>query len=479
MRKLAFFVVCALSVWSVEAPRPAQAQAAPEAMGQPAIDFQARRKSLMEMLRDKFKDTELPEGATPCLVLVRGASTGDREDFEEGRFRQSNDFGYLTGFELPGAFLVLNPNADKDTLYVPANLISNNPKGGFSHRATITEDALKQLGFAEIKDPSALMGDLFTAFADPMRSGRGGARGRCVVYTKQPSPAARDHSPNAEFIRYLKQGVPGTEFRDLDPLLADMRLIKTPAEIALLQRAIDITSQAERDVAAALKPGIFEFQVEAKLMHAFLDGGAMRPGFASIVGSGPNACIPHYFLNTRRIENNDLVVVDIGAEVQNYTADITRTFPANGKWSPRQRELYQAVLDAQTYAAEKVVPGKTRLGEMTGWVQEYLRKHPLRAKDASGNDQTLDRFFIHGLGHYLGLDVHDVGDYGKPLAPGMVFTIEPGLYIPYEDIGIRIEDDYLVTDKGLTKMSGNLPSTPDEIEAMMAKGKAASNTVNE
>lgn len=449
----------------------AQATPEPLVLGQPRADFQARRKALMATLREKFPAADRPAGSPPCLVVVRGSSTGDREDFEEGRFRQNNDFAYLTGFELPGAFVLLDPAAERDVLYIPARMISERPVGGFSHRATVTPDFVKSLGFTETKDAKDLQSDLKTLLAsagdadepDP-------TSGRTVVYTIAPEPRERDRSARAEFVRELRKASPGIEFRNIEPMLAAQRLIKTPGEIALLQKAIDITGQAERDVAAALQPGVFEYQLEAKLIHAFLNAGALRPGFASIVGSGPNACIPHYFQNTRQVENNDMVVVDIGAEVDLYTADITRTFPANGKFSPRQRELYQAVLDAQAYAAEKIVPGQTNLGEMTSWVRDYLRKHPLRAKDASGKDQTLDRFFIHGLGHYLGMDVHDVGDYSAPMAPGMVFTIEPGLYIPYENIGIRIEDDYMITDKGVEKMSANIPSTPDEIEALMAEG---------
>ncbi len=451
---------------------PAQQANEPIFLGQPRADYVARRKALMAKLSERFQADDRPAGSVPCVAILRGASLGDREDFEEGRFRQNNYFAYLTGVDLPGALLILEPKTGRDVLYLPARSISNAPAGGFSHRTTITEAQAKELGFAEVKPATALDADLVELLgskapadaADPLS-------GRCVAYTMGPKPRERDHSPPAEFVRGLRDKSPGTEFRELAPLIDEMRVIKTKDEIALLQRAIDITGQAEADVAARLEPGLFEYQLEAKLMHAFLDGGALRPGFASIVGSGPNACIPHYFQNTRKIENNDLVVVDIGAEIQNYTADITRTFPANGKFSPRQCELYQAVLDAQTYAANRVEPGRTRLGEMTGWVQEYLRNHSLRAKDANGNDQTLDRFFIHGLGHYLGMDVHDVGDYSKPMQPGMVFTIEPGLYIPYENIGIRIEDDYVITENGLEKMSGKIPCTPDEIEKLMAGSK--------
>ncbi len=174
---------------------------------------------------------------------------------------------------------------------------------------------------------------------------------------------------------------------------------------------------------------MFEYQLEGRIANAFLDKGALRPGFASIVGSGPNAAIPHYFENTRQMNSGDLVVVDIGAEIENYTADITRTFPVSGKFSDRQRELYQAVLDAQTRAAESVKPGETRLSDLTGIASRSLRNSPLRAKDENGKEHTLDHFFIHGVGHYLGMDVHDVGSMREALeAGGGVHDRARGLY---------------------------------------------------
>ncbi len=197
----------------------------------------------------------------------------------------------------------------------------------------------------------------------------------------------------------------------------------------------------------------------------------MRPGFKSIVGSGPNSTIPHYFASSRQMVDGDLVVVDIGAEYQLYTADITRTYPVNGKFTPRQREIYQLVLDAQSEAARQVKPGETRLLQMNGIVRPFLKNSPLRARDANGQEHTMDYFFIHGLGHYMGMDVHDVGDAMRPMQVGEVFTIEPGIYIKSENLGVRIEDDYVVTATGAEKLSKNIPSSPDEVEARIAKSR--------
>jgi Xaa-Pro aminopeptidase len=208
--------------------------------------------------------------------------------------------------------------------------------------------------------------------------------------------------------------------------------------------------------------------LEGEALAAFLGGGAARAGFSTIVGSGPNGTIPHYFENSRRIEPGELVVVDLGAEYQYYTADITRTFPADGRFTPRQREIYQLVLDAQRAVEAEMKPGQTKLGDMTRFTKEFFRNSPLRARDETGEERTMDHFFLHGLGHYLGMEVHDVGDYGEPVQVGEVFTIEPGLYIKSEALGVRIEDDYVMTEAGPEKLSKAIPSEPEEVERLIA-----------
>jgi Xaa-Pro aminopeptidase len=202
----------------------------------------------------------------------------------------------------------------------------------------------------------------------------------------------------------------------------------------------------------------------------------MRAGFPSIVGSGLNSTVLHYNANRRTMQDGELVVIDIGAEYFYYTADITRTYPVNGKFTPRQRAIYQLVLDAQTAAAHEFKVGVTTLGGQNRIARDVIRKSPLRAKDEAGVEHTLDHFFVHGLGHYLGMDVHDVGNGGKPMQPGEVFTIEPGIYIPTEGFGVRIEDDYLVTKDGLEKLSKDIPSDPDEIERLIAQSRTKAAT---
>jgi Xaa-Pro aminopeptidase len=279
-----------------------------------------------------------------------------------------------------------------------------------------------------------------------------------------------------KFIEKVRQELPTVELssgaRSIGRLIGEMRKFKSPAEIALLQRAIDITGEAQRDIAMNLKPGVYEYEIQAILEAAFMRNGAERPGFPSIVGSGIYSTILHYSENRKKIDSGDLVVCDIGAEYSLYTADITRTFPANGKFTARQREIYQLVLDAQAAAASYYKPGMDS-SDLHQFVVAMFRKSPLRARDVDGKEYTMDHFFIHSLGHFLGMDVHDTGDYEKAMRPGEVFTIEPGIYIQTEKLGVRIEDDYVIMPDGsVRKLSASIPSSPDEIEKLMAKAAA-------
>lgn len=457
--------------WCPAQDRPANVGAEPAEgmrLGQPPDEYSRRRQALMESL----KRAQRGGAGGKNVIVLRGVDTGDRPELEEGRLRQSNNIAYLTGIDVPGAYIVLYPDERRDVLYLPSGLLANPFMNGELSAPAADSETARRFGFSGAAETSHLLADLFAAIGDPYRQ-RSFQRSGSSVYAERANPPARDASPDARFIRLLREGAPSTDFKDLGPAINELRKVKSPAELTLLRRAIDITADAQRAVATGLAPGVYEYQLEGRILGAFLEGGALRPGFASIVGSGPNACIPHYFANTRRVEDGDLVVVDIGAEYHYYTADITRAFPANGRFTDRQQELYQLVLDAQTHAVQRFTPGKTRLVEMTNWVRDFLRKSSLRALDREGNEHTMDHFFIHGLSHYLGMDVHDVGDITKPMQAGEVFTIEPGLYIPAEAIGIRIEDDYLVTETGLEKLSANIPSEPEDVERWMAESRQA------
>jgi Xaa-Pro aminopeptidase len=239
-------------------------------------------------------------------------------------------------------------------------------------------------------------------------------------------------------------------------------LIKDADEIWRMRRAIDITAEAQREAMVAMQPGMQEYEVEAIIEYVFRRNGAERVGFPSIVGAGVNSTTLHYDKSRGPLDEGDLIIMDIGAEFGYYSADVTRTAPVSGRFSDRQRELYELVLATQQAAIDSVYPGMT-VGQLNQIARNYMREHS--GDLCEPGDCT--QYFVHGLAHWLGMDVHDVGDYRTPLAPGMVLTIEPGMYLPAERIGIRIEDDILVTDNGFEILSAGAPRDPGEIERLM------------
>ena len=260
------------------------------------------------------------------------------------------------------------------------------------------------------------------------------------------------------------------DLRNVAPLINRLRQTKSDPEIAMIQKAIDATRAAHLSLARTLKPGVYEYELEADIIGSFVRHGAERASFPSIVGSGIYSTVLHYNNNRKKIDAGDLVVVDIGAEYSYYAADVTRTYPASGKFTTRQREIYDLVLAAQMRCEEIAKNGKVSLQSLTQAARAVFNASPLRAKDAAGVERTMDVFFIHSTSHWLGMDVHDVGIQGQMLSPGDVFTIEPGIYIPSEQLGVRIEDDYVITPAaGLKKLSSAIPSKPAEIEALLKK----------
>jgi len=417
---------------------------------QPKSEFRERRKRLTEKVKDG--------------VIVLGGAY--EEDFGEvGRFRQKNDIMYLTGVQTPAAYLVLVPQAllpekpAQEVLFIPArNLVRERWTGV---QVGPGAEAAKMFGMAEVAGSDTFQQRLREILSSlPRKAGQSPVK----LYTVLPSGPAAELSRERYFVDSLRRQFPEARIENLSPVIAELRKIKSEAEVRLMQKAVDITGEAHRDTARAIKPGVFEYEVQAALEYTFIRNGAERPGFPSIVGSGIYSTILHYNENRKKIEAGDTVVVDIGAEYSYYTADITRTYPASGKFTPRQREIYQLVLDAQRACEKAFKPGQMSMHQLGEVASEVMRKSPLR--DKAGN--TLDRYFIHGLGHWLGMDVHDVGSYDGPLPPGSIITIEPGIYIPEERLGVRIEDDYLVTASGLVKLSGKIPSDPDAVERLMA-----------
>ncbi len=418
---------------------------------QPTEIYAGRRRRLAEKLGSG-------------TVVLWGA--GDERGYGDvGTFRQDPDFYYLTGVELPNAVLVLRPSDGEDLLFIPPR---NEPLEQWTGpKLGPGEETARLLGFSRVLStgPSEIM-------VEARRRPVPGFEGRligwlseadAVLWTRIPSlGAAAELSPELRLLSQLKERLPSFVVRDISPELASMRLVKDAGEAKLMRRAAAATIAGMRAAARTIRPGVTEKAVEGAVFGAFTAAGAEGLAFPSIVGSGFNGTVLHYDQNSGTCQEGDLVVVDIGARYGYYCGDLTRTFPVSGRFNDRQRELYELVLAAHDAVAAAIRPGVT-LGDLRKIAYDILQGSKLR--DAQG--RQLGEFFIHGLGHFLGLEAHDSGGEGPQLEPGMVITNEPGIYLPEEGIGIRIEDDYLVTTEGAECLSKDLPSTPDAIEAMM------------
>lgn len=400
----------------------------------------ARRQRLMDRLGD-------------AVILVPAAAERDvNEHTQDSDFRQDNTFFYLTMLETPVSWLVMNARAngaDDAVLLLP----ERNPRRERWTGVKLGpgEDAVRTTGFATVRSTRALDSVLAVAL------------GRNVpVYVPFESWSRGDR-----VIARLRADSARVALRDLRTAVDSMRIIKDAQEIAVLRRAARISAEAHADLMRQARAGMWEYQLEAILEAGFRGRGADRVGYPSIVGTGFNATTLHYSANRAQSRPGELVVVDAAAEYAQYTADVTRTFPVGGSFTPRQRAIYDLVLGAQQAALDSVLPGVT-LGELDRIARAYLREH-------SGDlcaPLTCDAYMIHGLSHHIGMNVHDVGPGGMPLAPGMVFTIEPGVYIPAESLGVRIEDDVLVTESGYELLSGAAPRRAEDIERLMQDRQA-------
>lgn len=442
-----------------------------------ALTTQARER--IKKRRDEFM-RRLAGG----IAVFPAAPTAIRNSDVEHEYRQDTDFYYLTGFEEPNAVAVLAPDHPE-------------------HRFVL---------FVQPKDRER---EVWTGW----RAGEEGARrdyGADAAFTidkldqelpKLAEKADRiyyrfgsDPTFDERLVGFMRgfqrqrqrEGTGPSSVIDPAEILHEMRLIKSPDELQTLRRAIDISCDGHLAAMAAIKPGAYEYEIEAILRYVFRKSGSPRSGYAAIVASGHNATVLHYTINDRRIENDELVLIDAGAEFGYYTGDVTRTMPAGGKFTEDQAILYQLVLDAQLEAISAIRPGATflephqaavrvlteglvRLGLLEGKVEKLI------------DENALKKFYMHRTSHWLGMDVHDAGPYKvadewRRLEPGMVMTVEPGLYIAdddqnvasrYRGIGIRIEDDVLVTDDGNEVLSARVPKSVQEIESLMSTARTA------
>jgi Xaa-Pro aminopeptidase len=415
MRLLYFF--CALL-----AARPGLAAPGPD-------QYRARRVELSQKLHDGV------------LVLFGQTEKGE-EDIRTGFFQESN-FYYLTGWQEPGAILLVTPPQDgktHDFLFLPRR---HPDQEKWTGRKAGPDDAnINQLtGFDTVLPVESFESEL----------------------RKQLEHDSAIYTVGEQSTTELKALAPLRDISDARQTIARLRMHKSPEELSLIQRSIDVTLDAHRAAWKRAAPGEYEYQVAAAMTAVYFGEGCERHAYAPIVGSGPNSTVLHYSRNSRRMDRGELLLMDVGAECAGYAADITRTIPVGAPFSKRQREIYEIVLGAQNAVIAAIKPGLP-LRDLSKIARDYIDAH---GKDLHG--EPLGKYFTHGVSHHVGLDVHDATDFTQPLAEGNVITVEPGIYIPEENIGIRIEDMVLVTKDGAKLMSGALARDPGEIEKALGK----------
>ncbi|CAI1157859.1 Xaa-Pro aminopeptidase [Serratia quinivorans] len=433
-------------------------------------EFNSRRQALLAKM------------APASAAIIFSAPEATRSADTEYPYRQNSDFWYLTGFNEPEAVLILVKSDETHNHSVLFNRVRDLAAETWFGRRLGQEAAPAKLGvdralpFSEINDQLPLL-----------------LNGLDVVYHAQGQYAYADQIL-FDALDKLRKGfrqnlqAPAT-LTDWRPWLHEMRLFKSSEEMVIMRRAGEISALAHTRAMEKCRPGMFEYQLEAEIHHEFTRLGARSPSYNTIVGGGDNACILHYTENESELRDGDLVLIDAGCEFKGYAGDITRTFPVNGKFSRPQRAVYDIVLVSLTRALEMFKPGiSIRVVNdevvrimITGMVELGILKGEVEQLIA---EQAHRPFYMHGLGHWLGLDVHDVGHYGTPdrdrtLEPGMVLTVEPGLYIApdadvpeqYRGMGIRIEDDILITATGIENLTASVVKDADAIEALMAAAR--------
>jgi Xaa-Pro aminopeptidase len=445
--------VAAVLVALVQAAAPVQAQQRRDR--EPNSVYAARRAALAAQV----------DGP----VILWGL-TG-REEFSQAYiFAQEDNFYYLTGHNEEGAGLILLPavkvGAASDAWSGPREILFLPPKNPDKEkwngvRMSPTDPGIQACtGFAAVqsfeRDFRATVEKLAAAYS--------------TLYSILPYQKELGGYPHEKaVVDWLQPAAAHAKLKDVREQIEAARRIKSLGEINFLRTAVDLSDEAHFAAMKMIRPGIWEYQVAAKMVEVHAMGGSEAEGYAPIVGAGPNSTALHYDKLHRKIQDGDIIVIDVGAQYSGYSADITRTLPANGKFTPRQREIYGIVLGAQNAVLAAIKPGMNMCprGEKSLYriSYDYINSH---GKDLHG--KLLGQYYIHGLGHNIGLNVHDPGGPCQPLVPGQVVTVEPGVYIPEENLGVRIEDDVLITETGYQLLSEKLPRDPDEIEKIMAEG---------
>lgn len=398
----------------------------------PLSEYAARRRKLLTALKKSIG------------VIY----AGDHDSHLPAPYRPHPHFEYLTGVtDEPGAVLVLDPTAPvearREMLFLPP--LNPELEKWDGYRLEVSKALRDKTGFKAVFRTTHL----------PRFLSEAAQRAPALACLHPLAWYNQPVSPDLAVFRKIAERVPGVSIADATEQMARLRSIKSTAEVAMIQRAVDITRTGFETVMKSVRPCMNEFDVQETLEHAYKSNGSPGPAFGTIAGSGINSTVLHYHDNNRKIEKGDLICLDSGAGYGGYGADVTRTLPASGKFTPRQREVYNVVLKAMNAAIDAVKPGTTIA-------------HIDKAARAIITKAGYGDYFIHGIGHHLGLETHDITPDG-PLRAGAVITIEPGIYIPEEELGVRIEDDVLVTKTGVRNLSAKIPKTVAAVEKMMAR----------
>ncbi|MDX5481275.1 MAG: aminopeptidase P N-terminal domain-containing protein [Hymenobacteraceae bacterium] len=384
-------------------------------------------------------------------------------------FRQNNDLFYLSGVDQEESILVLFPDAKdqrmKEVLFVRE-----------TNDHILTWEGYK-LTKEQAQEVSGIKTVLWThEFNQVLNTLLSQAENVYLNSNEHLRAVVEVETRDARFIKWCKERYPLHNYERSAPIMHHLRAVKSEQEVELIQQACAITGKAFRRLLGFIKPGVMEYEIEAELYHEFLRNRSKGPAYQPIIASGGNACILHYVDNNQECKDGELVLMDFGAEYANYASDLTRTVPVNGKFTERQRDVYHSVLSVMTAATQMLVPGNT-LNQYHAFVgtvmeNELIRLGLLSEGDVRNQDPArplYKKYFMHGTSHHIGLDVHDVGDKYRPFEEGMVFTCEPGIYIREEGIGIRLENDVLVTKNGPKDLMKDIPLEPEDIERLMKR----------
>jgi Xaa-Pro aminopeptidase len=432
------------------------------------MKYQAIDSALFIENRKKFKNLLKPNS---LAIFVSNDVMPTNADGSMG-FKQNNDLFYLSGIDQEDTILVIFPDVKdgkhKEVLFVreTSELIA------VWEGAKLTkEQATKASGIDHVY--------WFQDFDKVMKAFFFQAENIYLNSNEHTRASIETETAQDRFNKKIRAKYPLHKYERSAPIMQKIRAVKSSQEIELIQEACDITEKGFRRVLSFIKPGVWEYEIEAEFIHEFIRNRSQGFAYGPIVASGKNACVLHYVENNRQCKDGDVILLDVAAEYANYASDLTRSIPVNGKYSKRQREVYNAVLRVHRAATKLMVPGQTfeKYNSMVGdmMTEELLALGLLKkdeVKNQNPNWPAYKKYFMHGTSHFLGLDVHDVGFFTEPMQAGMVFTVEPGIYIPEEGLGIRIENNILITMHGQLDLMKHIPIETDEIEELMSKTSA-------